>query len=100
MTTNTPLIELTAWMRGRLAERVARLIDAGHDPHTGPDLIITPLGTTGEPGTRADRSCDRCGRFVSQGCILYMITVQAAPRVLCVGGLCGACRRLEDGWQA
>lgn len=85
--------EPSAWMRGSAATR-ARQINALHLDSTYA-LVIAPLGKTGEPGTREDRSCDRCGIYVPQGRPLMLLTYQPRPRILLCTGLCGRCAAKE-----
>ncbi|MFH5822272.1 hypothetical protein [Georgenia sp. AZ-5] len=95
--TTTAPVEPSAWLRGRMAQLVNAAQAAGLDPHHGRAVIVQPLGTTGKPGTRADRECDRCATYVPQGQPLYPLVIQPAARMVLCGGLCDACHRKEVG---
>jgi hypothetical protein len=89
----TTVHEPSAWLRGVAARRV-RQIEA-----TVPDLetfgaVIAPIGRTGAPGSRADRECDRCRRYVPERDELHLFTL-VVGRIHLAGGLCGRCARKE-----
>jgi hypothetical protein len=88
----TTVHEPSAWLRGVAAERV-RLINTLDVEAYG--VIIAPLGRTGDPGSRADRECDRCRRFVPQGDPLHLFTYHPTPRIILAGGLCSSCKAKE-----
>lgn len=90
--------EPSAWIRNRMAERVAAVTAAGVDPHHGPTRIVAPLGSTGAPGSRADRECDRCGEHVPEGRLLHLVVVPVTPYLHLAGGLCTPCVAREGAW--
>lgn len=92
MTTTVPPVELSAWLRARIAQRVNAAQATGLNPHNGPSIIVWPLGTTGTPGSRRDLECDRCGHVPPK---LVPTAITAAPRMILVGGLCPDCVALE-----
>lgn len=87
--------EPTSWLRGRVAERVALAEVAGLRPHYGPAVVVLPLGSSGRPGSIADRSCDRCDVFVPDGTDMQMLVLRAAAFLLLAGGLCETCADRE-----
>jgi len=88
--------EPSAWLRGAVAKRV-RQINAAVADVKAFGAIVAPLGRTGPPGSRADRECDRCGRYVPCGDLLYLFAFAATPRIHLAGGLCGRCEATEVG---
>ena len=100
-TTPTPMPlnnhEPSAWLRQATADVMAIL------PPTPGWTVVVPLGGHTKAGTRADRSCDRCGLYVAPGKgNLYMGTWQV-PRpdsgVVLTIGLCVDCAEAEvPGW--
>jgi hypothetical protein len=91
-----PQHEPSAWLRQAAAKRV-RQIGAAVTDTSAFGAIVSPLGRTGEPGSREDRTCDRCGRYVPQGELLHLFTYQPTPRIHLAGGLCGRCAAKEVG---
>jgi len=91
----TTIHEASAWLRGATAKRV-RQINAAVTDVEAYGAIVAPLGRTGPPGSRADRECDRCGRYVPQGELLHLFTYQPTPRIHLAGGLCGRCAAKES----
>lgn len=89
-----PPVEHFAWTRGRIALCVRATATMGFDPHGGPSVVVGPLSTTGKPGNRADRSCDRCD-YVPTGQLLFPVVIPPTRRVILVGGLCSGCLMLE-----
>jgi len=86
--------EASAWLRGTAAKRVRQIGAAVPDaPAYG--AIVAPLGRSGAPGSRADRECDRCGRHVPKGDLLYLFVYQPTARIHLAGGLCASCARKE-----
>ena len=98
--TTTPMItvptdvahEPSAWLRG-VAAKLVRQINALNVEDFG--VVVAPLGRTGPPGSREDRECDRCRRFVPEGDTLHLITYRATPRIFLAGGLCSVCASKE-----
>lgn len=91
------LHEPSAWLRGRVAERVAAVRALGLDPCTASPVIVAPLGRPGVPGERSDRECDRCGTYVPEGQKFVLSQLHALPGLLLVGGLCSSCAAAEVG---
>ena len=88
--------EPSAWLRGAAARRVREIGAQLKDTDTSTyGAIVAPLGRGGAPGSRADRSCDRCGTYVRQGDLLHMFVYQPTSRIHLSGGLCGRCARKE-----
>ncbi|GAA1714366.1 hypothetical protein GCM10009809_08190 [Isoptericola hypogeus] len=84
--------EPSHWLRARVGELLRRL-DALPLPRH--DLVVTPLGRTGHPGSREDRCCDRCRRYTPPGRPFYVVRYRPRPRVEVAGGLCATCARAE-----
>jgi hypothetical protein len=91
-----PNHEPSAWLRRAAAKRV-REIKNLHLDTSAYAAVIAPLGRTGPPGSRADRECDRCGRYVPERDLLHLFTYQPTPRIHLTGGLCAACQAREVG---
>jgi hypothetical protein len=88
--------EPSAWMRGAAAKRVRQISAQLKGIDTSAyGAIVSPLGWTGAPGSRADRSCDRCFRYVREGDLLHLFTYQPTPQIHLIGGLCGRCAAKE-----
>jgi len=88
--------EASAWLRGAAAKRVRQISAQLKDIDTSAyGAIVSPLGRTGAPGSRADRSCDRCNIFVPEGDLLHMFVYRPTPRIHLAGGLCGRCAAKE-----
>lgn len=88
--------EPSAWMRQRLAERVE--VAVRERAAAGGDVaVVIPLGRTGTPGSREERSCDRCSTYVPPGTELLMLVFRPEPWLHITGGLCQACWSLEAG---
>jgi hypothetical protein len=90
------LHEPSAWLRGAAAKRV-RQINAAVTDVEAYGAIVSPLGRTGAPGSRADRSCDRCNTYVPPGRTLHLFTYQPTPRIHLCCGLCPQCEAREVG---
>jgi hypothetical protein len=86
--------EPSAWLRGAAAKRVRR-IENLHLDASSYGVIVSPLGRTGPPGSRTDRSCDRCSSYVPQSGTLHLFVYQPTPRIHLCGGLCASCARKE-----
>jgi len=83
-------------MRGAAAKRVRQISAQLKDIDTSAyGSIIAPLGSSGPPGSREDRSCDRCRVFVPEGDLLHMFVYRPTPRIHLAGGLCASCARKE-----
>ena len=80
-------------MKGRHLALLAQIDAAQLDPDL---MVIAPLGGLCEPGSEADRSCDRCGTHVPEG-RLWLLASRLRYNVFSTGGLCGSCYRLEVG---
>lgn len=91
-------VEPSAWLRGRIAERVARVRCLGLDPDRPDPLIIAPLGRSGAPGEPSDFECDRCQTVVTGGERWVLVKLPARRGLVLVGGLCGPCSDRE-GWS-
>lgn len=91
------VIEPSAWLRVAAARRVrdinAALASQGI-PADNNAVVVTPLGKPSAPGSRGDRSCDRCDRYVPEDTTFWLFQY-ALRGVLLFGGLCQACRDLE-----
>lgn len=90
-------VEMSAWMRGRIAERLAYCRRLGLDPDAPDPVIIAPLGRPAVPGEPSDRQCDRCDAYVPVGPTFWTTTIPAARGLLLIAGMCTPCARLE-GW--
>lgn len=95
--TSLPPHEPSAWLRARVAERVARVRRLGLDPDATDPLIVAPLGRSGVPGEKSDRECDRCEAYVPQGPLFFTMAIRAAAGLVLITGMCTPCARLE-GW--
>ena len=95
-----PNHEASHWLREAVAGLVTSLLRFGLDPDdlSGP-LVVVPLGGTTTPGTRADRTCDRCRRFVPDDAAARFVLVkhQARARLVVTLGLCDRCHTAEYG---
>jgi hypothetical protein len=90
--------EPSAWLRGAAAKRVRQIGAQLRDVDTSAyGAIVSPLGRTGAPGSREDRTCDRCRSYVPECSPLHMFTYQPTPRIYLAGGLCESCARKELG---
>lgn len=94
-----PPWEPTAWMREAIDRRVDQLEAQGVD-RTRCDTVVTPLaGLSTTPGTREDRTCDRCSVYVSPKLHLWGGAVQMqrvdGTIALLVVGLCQRCAAAE-----
>ena len=88
--------EPSAWLRGAAAKRVRQIGAQLKDIDTSAfGAIVAPLGTSGPPGSREDRTCDRCRCYVPQGDALHMFVYAPTPRIHLAGGLCGSCAAKE-----
>lgn len=92
-TTTAPPHEHTAWLRSQVARRVAQ-IDALTDLPEH-DLVVAPLGKHTAPGSREDRTCDRCRVYVPTGHDYYPFGVRPRVDICLCAGLCATCARLE-----
>lgn len=90
-TTKMPLHEPSAWLRGRINQRITEVRARGLDPNRDDTIILTPLGTT------EDRGCDRCGRIVPDGDEFFVSSLHVLPGLMLVGGFCAGCGHLEMG---
>jgi hypothetical protein len=88
--------EPSAWLRSTGARR-ARQIRALHLDASAFGVLIAPLGQTGPPGSREDRSCDRCRTYVPEPGILHVFVYRPDAQIHLCGGLCPACARKEAG---
>lgn len=93
----SPLHEPSAWLRERINYRIAQSVALGFRPHAAPPVLVLPLGSSGPPGSREDRACDRCDVFISDGQDIYMHQIRPLPGLMLCGGLCATCNRLEVG---
>lgn len=91
------IVEPSAWMRGRIAERRAAVRRLGFDPNTSTRLVMAPLGKPGRPGTDSDRECDRCAVVSGPERTFWCLAVPVAPGLTLFGGLCSDCASRE-GW--
>jgi len=86
--------EASAWLRSAAARRV-RQINAAVLDASAFGAIVSPIGRTGIPGSRADRECDRCGTYVPACRTLHLFSYHVPPRIFLCGGLCGRCAAKE-----
>lgn len=86
--------ESTAWLRGATAdaERRARAAQADFD---APAFAVVTLGPPTQPGTREDRTCDRCRTYVPEDILFWTFLQNRPGGIYVVGGLCGDCKELE-----
>lgn len=91
-TTHAPH-EPSAWLRGAVARRLAVIDQLTDLPER--DIIVGPLGRAGTPGSREDRTCDRCRQYTPPGGKFHPLPVQPRPDVVLIGGLCARCARRE-----
>ena len=110
-TSSTPW-EPSVWLRSTLCARIRELLTdqhiAAHLAHGG--TAVTTLGGPTCPSTRADRSCDRCGRYVPPGSqpgdFLTTSVAYDQPEAGTVLITLGLCRRCSDAegllarWEA
>ena len=91
MTTSTkiPLHEPSAWLRGRINQRIAEVRAAGLDPCKTDPFIVAPLGST------EDRGCDRCGIVVADDGEFYVSSLHVLAGLMLVGGFCARCATAE-----
>lgn len=92
-----PITEPSAWCRatGAAQARRAERMMGDLSGATGP-LVIAPLvGRLTEHGTEADRTCDRCGRYVPPGEDYVAGVYRPRPRLVLVLGLCVEHARAE-----
>lgn len=97
-TEDTPPHEMSAWLRARVADRLARIRALGIDPNAAEPIVIAPLGRAATPGTPEDFSCDRCATIVDDGRPFVLVDLMAARGVRLFGGLCQPCA-VAEGWQ-
>lgn len=97
--TAAPPWEPSAWMRGAI-DRATKRIEAAGVTRIMCDVVVTPLGNGSEPGSREDRTCDRCEVYVPPGRELTLGTVAIGrvdgTRGFLVFGLCRTCYGAED----
>ena len=88
--------EPSAWLRAVEADRLADIDAAGlADSSTTLMVPLSGVGTT--PGSRDDRTCDRCRCYVREGQRFLLLVLRSRPHVLLVGGLCERCHQREVG---
>ncbi len=85
--------EPSAWLRGVAAERVREI--TALRLYASAEVVVAPIGRTGDQGSREDRSCDRCRSYVRVGTLIHLFTYQPNARTYLVGGLCGRCAHKE-----
>lgn len=88
--------ESTAWLRTALARRVSELVSA-ELVAAPPTMTVAPLAAPTRPGSRDDRSCDRCGEYTPTGELFWPFVCHPTPYIILVGGLCAVCKDLEEG---
>lgn len=86
--------EPSAWLRSAAAKRVRQLNAAVPDP-SAYGAIVAPLGSSGPPGSREDRSCDRCGRYVPVGDVLHVFGYWPTAQICLAGAFCSGCAAKE-----
>lgn len=86
--------EGTAWLRGTAARR-RRQVEALSLDLDGATTVVAPLGRSAFPGSREDRTCDRCDHFTPLGEMFYPVAYRPAPWLALVGGLCATCAGKE-----
>ena len=95
------IFEPSAWLRAAFRRRVIGLSrrHATVSPLPGTPVVVAYL-THGdvEPGSREDRTCDRCRSYCPPGadyCVSMIVADYWERRYHIVFGLCPACARLE-----
>lgn len=78
--------EVLRKVAGRPGVRVQ--LAAGQDT----TVLLTPAVT---PGSREDRTCDRCRAYTPMGRPFHLFAHRAPDGLIALGGLCGECARLE-----
>lgn len=86
--------EGTAWLRRVTADAERRAREAQAASRI-PHAAVVSIGPPTFPGTREDRTCDRCRTFVAEGVVFWTFTQCRPGGVYIVGGLCDECRELE-----
>ncbi|MBK8732852.1 MAG: hypothetical protein IPL93_08320 [Actinomycetales bacterium] len=91
--TTTPaavVTEPTAWLRGTAGAQLRRAARLGLDPHdaAGPMIVAPLVGRMSIPGSREDRTCDRCGRYCGPAELFHPLAYRAAVALVLIGGLC------------
>lgn len=95
--------EPSLWMRQGMAARVAALEPLLRLLPLSWGGVVTPLvRAIPTPGSREDRTCDRCGGYTPPGPLFFpfFLEVETGPglaRLVVTGGLCADCARLEFG---
>lgn len=93
--------EPTAWLRTTSRRRVIRLSRQRLPTvvfGSGPPLVVAYLTNHVEPGSREDRTCDRCGTYCPLGSEYRVSTYlldYRERRYFLVFGLCVPCGLLE-----
>lgn len=86
--------EPSAWLHAAQQARIARF-------HIDPPMRVcgVTIAYTGgpqlRPGSRADRTCDRCCVWVPPNQLFTVFATEPQPEVVLVTGLCSTCARLE-----
>lgn len=94
-----PSYEPTAWLRQAMADHADALeaAVAGLPPEVTVFTLLNPC----EPGSREDRTCDRCGVYVPPRLSLWVGGLKlwrpGCPLLLLGVGLCTPCGRKEFG---
>lgn len=91
--------EPSAWLRHAEGRRLAEIDAAGLTSNHGV-TVVAPLGHSGRPGDREDRTCDRCRRYAPVGEAFHPFIARPRPWVALIGGFCTGCARRERGNDA
>lgn len=95
--------EPSAWLRHAIARRQMTIDTVARPFGQGSDglAVVMPVSPWSEPGSREDRSCDRCGVYVPVGHTLWLGGIELRRRdgltAVVTFGLCTSCGHAE-GW--
>lgn len=81
------------WLRQAVAHRLAELGELSTIGY----VTITPLVPSGGPGSRSDRTCDRCDTYAPEGTDYYPFAIRPRALLVVVVGLCERCIPAEGG---
>lgn len=93
--------ELSSWLRSEGARRAHQALTIAGLNGIGARVVVPLSGSTPKPGSREDRTCDRCTFFASGDDEFYPFNLEyptAGGGVVAVfGGLCRDCWAKEVG---
>lgn len=96
ITSSVAISDASEWLRDRLALITANARRIKYMDGATPNLqVITQLSQPARPGSRDDRSCDRCAHYCGPGENLMVLAVTPEPWLTVIGGLCVPCAALE-----